>query len=136
MSENTTFQQMKLVISVMPRFCVIFTENWFLIILFWWLDVIFKVIFNVGVDVGILYLLVRTRLNEHNSTLNLIFAQCRRRWANKQGRIQGGAQGARAPPLISIVVFFQPIIVYTINPPVSDMLVPAPSTPKYIPLPI
>ena len=53
-----------------------------------------------------------------------------------QGRIQRGAQGARAPPLISIVVIFQPIILYTINPPVSDMLVPAPSTPKYIPLPI
>ena len=53
-----------------------------------------------------------------------------------QGRIQGGAQGARAPPLISIVVIFQPISIYTINPPVADMLVPAPSTPKYIPLPI
>ena len=53
-----------------------------------------------------------------------------------QGRIQGGAQGARAPPLISIVVIFQPIFLYTINPLVSDMLVPAPSTPKYIPLPI
>ena len=50
-----------------------------------------------------------------------------------QGRIQ---TGARAPPLISILVIFQPIILYTINPPVSDMLVPAPSTPKYIPLPI
>ena len=53
-----------------------------------------------------------------------------------QGRIQRGAQGARAPPLISIVVIFQPKILYTINPPVSDMLVPAPSTPQYIPLPI
>ena len=53
-----------------------------------------------------------------------------------QGRIQGGAQGARAPPLISRVVIFQPIILHTINPPVSDMLVPAPSTPKYIPLSI
>ena len=53
-----------------------------------------------------------------------------------QGRIQGGAQGARTPALISIVVIFQPIILYTINPPVSDMLVPAPSTPEYIPLPI
>ena len=52
------------------------------------------------------------------------------------GAYPGGAQGARAPPLISIVVIFQPIILYTINPPVSDMLVPAPSTPKYIPLPI
>ena len=54
------------------------------------------------------------------------------------GAYPGGAQGARAPPppLISRVVIFQPIIVYTINPPVSDMLVPAPSTPKYIPLPI
>ena len=54
-------------------------------------------------------------------------------YAYIQGRIQGGA---RAPPLISRVVIFQPIIVHTINPPFSDMLVPAPSTPKYIPLPI
>ena len=45
-----------------------------------------------------------------------------------QGRIQGGAQGARAPPLMSRLVIFQPIILYTINP--------APSTPKYIPRPI
>ena len=52
-----------------------------------------------------------------------------------RGRIQGDAQRARAPPLISIVVIFQTIILYTINPPVSDMLVPAPSTPKYIPFP-
>ena len=44
--------------------------------------------------------------------------------------------GVLKPPLISIVVIFQPIILYTINPPLSDMLVPAPSTPKYIPLPI
>ena len=53
-----------------------------------------------------------------------------------QGRIQEGAQGARAPPLISILVIFQQIILYTINSQVSDMLFPAPSTPKYIPLPI
>ena len=53
-----------------------------------------------------------------------------------RGVSRGGAQGARAPPLISVVVIFQPIILYTINPPVSDMLVPAPSTPKYTPLPI
>ena len=32
----------------------------------------------------------------------------------------GGAQGVRAPPLISIMVLFQPIILYTINPPVID----------------
>ena len=31
------------------------------------------------------------------------------------GAYPGGAQGARAPPLISIVVIFQPIILYTIN---------------------
>ena len=72
-----------------------------------------------------------------------MLVQRRKVWANinpasieSQGRIQGGAQGARAPPLFSIVVIFQPLILYTINPPVSDMLVLAPSTPKYIPLPI
>ena len=72
-----------------------------------------------------------------------MLVQRRKGWANinsapveHQGRIQGGAQSARAPPLISIVVIFQPLILYTINSPVSDMLVPAPSTPKYIPLPI
>ena len=72
-----------------------------------------------------------------------MLVQRRKGWANikpasveRQGRIQGGAQGDRAPPSISIVVIFQPLILYTINPPVSDMLVPAPSTPKYIPLPI
>ena len=32
-----------------------------------------------------------------------------------QGRIQRGAQGARAPPLISKVVIFQPIILYTLQ---------------------
>ena len=53
-----------------------------------------------------------------------------------RGVSTGGVQGAQAPPLISRVVIFQPIIVHTINPPFSDMLVPAPSTPKYIPLSI
>ena len=53
-----------------------------------------------------------------------------------QGRIQGDAQGARATPLISILIIVQQIILYTINSPVSDMLFSAPSTPKYIPLPI
>ena len=46
-----------------------------------------------------------------------MLVQRRKGWANinpasgdRQGRIQGGAQGARAPPLISIVVIFQPLI--------------------------
>ena len=46
-----------------------------------------------------------------------MLVQRRKDWANinpasddRQGRIQGGAQGARAPPLISIVVIFQPLI--------------------------
>ena len=70
-----------------------------------------------------------------------MLVQRRRRWANinpasfeRQGRIQGAR--APPPPLISKVVICQPLILYTINPPVSDMLIPAPSTPKYIPLPI
>ena len=49
-------------------------------------------------------------------------------WRGSQALYQG-ATGR----IISIVVISQPIILYTINPPVSDMLVPAPSTPKYIP---
>ena len=46
-----------------------------------------------------------------------MLVQRRKGWANinpasgeRQGRIQGSAQGARAPPLISIVVIFQPLI--------------------------
>ena len=46
-----------------------------------------------------------------------MLVQRRKGWAiinpasgERQGRIQGGAQGARAPTLISIVVIFQPLI--------------------------
>ena len=46
------------------------------------------------------------------------------------GAYPRGCSGYSSNPLFSIVVIFQPIILYTINPPVSDMLVPAPSTPK------
>ena len=46
-----------------------------------------------------------------------MLVQRRNGWANinpasseHQGGIEGGAQGARAPPLIPIVVIFQPLI--------------------------
>ena len=59
------------------------------------------------------------------SSSNLVVNVCIVEYRFNPGRIQGGAQGARAPPLISRVVIFQPIIIsYTIYPPVSDMLVP------------
>ena len=52
-----------------------------------------------------------------------------------QGRIQRGAQGARALPLISRVVIFNSIISYKINPPVSGRLMAAPAQLNIYPFP-
>ena len=67
---------------------------------------------------------------------NLVVNVCIVEYKFSPGRIQWGAQGARAPLLNFQSGNFLTIISYTINPPVSDMLVPAPSTPECIPLPI
>ena len=72
------------------------------------------------------------------SSSNLVVNVCIVEYKFNPGRIQWGAQGARAPPppLNLQSSNFLTIISYTISPPVSDMLVPAPSTPECIPLPI
>ena len=71
------------------------------------------------------------------SSSNLVVNVCIVQYKFNPGRIQWGSQGARAPsPLNFQSGNFLTIISYTINPPVSDMLVPAPSTPECIPLPI
>ena len=62
------------------------------------------------------------------SSSNLVVIVCNVEYKFHPGRIQWGAQGARGN--------FLTIISYTINPPVFDMLVPAPSTPECIPLSI
>ena len=71
------------------------------------------------------------------SSSNLVVNVCIVEYKFNPGRIQWGAQGARAlSPLNFQSGDFLTIISYAINPPVSDMLVPAPSTPECIPLPI
>ena len=66
------------------------------------------------------------------SSSNLVVNVCIVEYKFNPGRIQWGAQA----PLNFQSGNFLTIISYTINPPVSDMLVPAPSTPECIPLPI
>ena len=53
------------------------------------------------------------------------------------GQIQGVLRVLEHPPPLNFQSGnFPTIILYTITPPVSDMLVPAPSKPECIPLPI
>ena len=71
------------------------------------------------------------------SSSNLVVNVCIVKYRFNPGQIKWGAQGARAPiPLNFQSGNFLAIISYTIYPRVSDMLVPAPSTPECIPLPI
>ena len=71
------------------------------------------------------------------SSSNSVVSVCIVEYKFNPGRIQGVLRVLEHPPPLNLQSGnFPTIISYTINPPVSDMLVPAPSTPECIPLPI